>query len=231
MKIRRSNERGHAVHGWLNARHTFSFASYFDPNFISHGPLRVMNEDRIKPERGFGMHPHNDMEILTYVLSGSLEHKDDMGNGSIIQAGDFQRMSAGTGIVHSEFNPSKTEETHLYQIWIEPSEHGLSTGYEQRSSQEFKRDKGVALIASQSGSQDSMKIQQASEIYLVDLNGEDSVNLNLNRPNGWLQVVSGSLLLNDVKFSEGDGVAFEGRQKITMSGNGISQVLVFDLPN
>lgn len=230
IRIRKSAERGEADHGWLFARHTFSFAGYHDPDQMGFGPLRVMNEDRIAAGRGFDPHPHHDMEILTHVLSGSLEHKDSLGNGSVIGAGDFQRMSAGTGVVHSEFNPSDDEETHLYQIWIRPSEKGLGSGYEQKASSEFSRTDGLALIASPDGRDGSMTIQQDADIYHADLEDWQELTLELRGSGAWIQVLDGIISLDGESLSAGDGASIEEEASISLAAVESASLLVFDLP-
>ena len=166
ITIRRSENRGYFNHGWLETYHTFSFADYYDPQYTRFGPLRVMNEDRIEPGMGFGTHPHRDMEILTYVLEGALEHKDSLGNGTVIEAGQVQRITAGTGIMHSEFNPSQTEPVHLYQIWIKPNQKGLPPSYEQKAFTDTDPPAGFRLIASQDGRKGSVTIHQDVDLYL-----------------------------------------------------------------
>lgn len=230
INIRKSSDRGHADHGWLNARHSFSFASYYDPQYTHHGALRVMNEDHIQAGGGFGMHGHEDMEIITYVITGKLAHKDNMGNGSTIQAGDFQRMSAGTGIRHSEFNPSTDQETHLYQIWMTPQAKGLPTGYEEKPSRDFEYDNGVALIASPNGAHGSMTIQLDAKIYMAHLKPQQNASIALDRPMAWAQVITGSITTEGQTLNQGDGLAIEDLNEITFTANQEAQVLIFDLP-
>src|SRR5713101_4242056 len=172
MRIRKANERGHANHGWLDTYHTFSFADYHDPEYMGFRSLRVINEDRVAPGQGFGTHPHRDMEIITYILEGSLEHKDSMGNGSVIRPGDVQRMSAGTGVTHSEYNPSKTETLHLLQIWILPDRRGHTPGYEQKEIGGAEKRGQLRLIASPDGRDGSVSIHQDARLYAGIVNGE-----------------------------------------------------------
>jgi redox-sensitive bicupin YhaK (pirin superfamily) len=231
MKVRKSKDRGHADHGWLKAKHSFSFADYRDPEFMGHSVLRVMNEDRIKAGAGFGTHPHRDMEILTYIISGALAHKDSMGNGSSIKAGEFQSMSAGTGIQHSEFNPSNDEETHLYQIWIKPRAKGLPTGYEEKAADDFETEDGLTLVVSPDGRNGSLKLQQDMEVYFLTLDQEQEKEFQFNRPMGWLQVITGDLQIEKERLEAGDGLAIDETETMTLKSKGGAQVLIFDLPS
>ncbi len=194
IELRRAAERGHADHGWLRSFHSFSFADYHDPAHMGFGPLRVINEDRVQPGMGFGTHGHRDMEIVSYVLDGALEHKDSMGNGSVIRAGDVQRMSAGTGVEHSEFNPSATETVHLYQIWLFPDERGHTPSYEDRSFDPAEKQDRLRLVASQDGRADSLTIHQHADIYLANLSAGKEVSHEL-RPerHARLQVLRGNV--------------------------------------
>jgi len=176
IRIRKAQERGHADHGWLETRHTFSFGSYHDPEHMGFRSLRVMNEDIVQPGQGFGAHPHQDMEIVTYVLAGQLEHKDSMGNGQVLRPGEFQRMSAGTGILHSEFNPSDTDSVHFYQIWLYPDRKGIEPSYEQRAFAPAQRHNRLRLVASPSGENESLSIHQDARIYLASLDADIEVS-------------------------------------------------------
>ena len=230
LQVRKARERGHAHHGWLDTWHTFSFASYQDPQHVRFRALRVMNEDIVAPGQGFGTHPHNDMEIVTYVLSGALEHKDSMGNGEVLRPGEFQRMTAGTGITHSEFNPSATEPTHLYQIWLFPERKGLTPGYEQKSVSAAGRHNELRLVASREGVQDSLKIHTDAAIYLAQLNENGSVDFTITPGRYvWLQVLSGSVSVNGMVLSQSDGVAVSGEELLTITGTQDSEVMLFDL--
>src|SRR5262245_31983809 len=179
IQIRKAADRGHADHGWLDTYHTFSFASYRDPRFMGFRVLRVMNEDVVQPGQGFGTHPHENMEIVTYVLEGALEHRDSMGNGEVLRPGEFQRMSAGTGITHSEFNPSNDEPVHLYQIWLFPEEEGIEPSYEQKRFPEEQRQNRLRLVASHDAAEGSLRIHQDARIYLSTLGDGEEVRHNL----------------------------------------------------
>lgn len=230
LQVRKARERGHADHGWLNTWHTFSFASYQDPQHVRFRALRVMNEDVVAPGQGFGTHPHNDMEIVTYVLSGALEHKDSMGNGEVLRPGEFQRMTAGTGITHSEFNPSATEPTHLYQIWLFPERKGLTPGYEQKSFPAAGRYNELRLVASREGIQDSLRIHSDAAIYLAQLDRNGSVQSAIAPGrSAWLQVLSGSVSVNGVALSQSDGLAVTGEESLTITAAEDSEVMLFDL--
>lgn len=232
INVRKSNERGHFDHGWLDTYHTFSFAGYEDPQHRQFRALRVINEDRVAPGQGFGTHPHRDMEIITYVLSGQLEHRDSMGTGSIIRAGDFQRMTAGSGIEHSEFNPSEVEPVHLLQIWIFPDRKGLTPEYEQRSSAEFAASDSSALrlAASPDGRAGSLTIHQDAQLWLAALGGGQSETYQLDPGrHAWVQVVRGELKLNDVALSAGDGAAVSDESALQLTANSESELLLFDL--
>ena len=229
---RLANERGHFDHGWLNTFHTFSFADYHDPAHVHFRTLRVINEDQVAPGRGFGTHPHRDMEIITYILSGELEHKDSMGNGGIIRPGDVQRMSAGTGVFHSEYNPSPTKPVHLLQIWILPERHGIAPSYEQKSFSELERTNVLRLVASQDGKNGSVTINQDANVYTSILtNGNSLTNTFDNGRGGYLQVALGSLTINGIKLEAGDSLAIEGEPKIAIANNLEKQAefLLFDL--
>lgn len=230
IEIRKSNERGHADHGWLDSRFSFSFADYFDEEHVQFRTLRVMNDDHIAGGGGFPTHPHRDMEIVTYVLEGALAHKDSMGNGSVIKRGDVQYMSAGTGVAHSEFNASKTEPVHLYQIWMLPEKHGLKPAYDQKNfSEEDKRGK-LRLVASPDGRDGSVKIRQNNELYATVLGEGESVRRELKRDrHAYVQVAKGSVTLNGKKLEEGDGAAISDEQAVELTGVREAEVLLFDL--
>lgn len=229
IKIRKSEERGHANHGWLNTYHTFSFASYFDPEHIQFRDLRVINEDRVIPNKGFGRHPHQNMEIITYVLEGQLAHKDSMGNGSTIKYGDVQRMSAGTGVEHSEFNPSKQELVHFYQIWILPEENGLTPSYEQKHFTKDDKRGDWLLIASHDGEGDSVTIHQDVKVWTTILENESlTYNLDINR-HAWVQVARGKIDLNGHSISAGDGAAISAETELTVKSDEESEIILFDL--
>jgi redox-sensitive bicupin YhaK (pirin superfamily) len=204
-------ERGQANHGWLHAQHSFSFANYYDPRHMSFRSLRVLNEDRIAPGRGFGSHPHDSMEIFTYIISGELEHKDNMGNGRVIHAGEFQYMSAGDGVLHSEANPSATEHTHLLQIWIDPESPGGTPRYQDLNPADQRNENGLTLLASGDGRDGSIAMRQQAEIYFGDLGAGQELNLQLDAPlqHGWLQLIDGSLTVDAVPLSAGDGLAID----------------------
>jgi redox-sensitive bicupin YhaK (pirin superfamily) len=228
FQIRKHHERGHANHGWLDTFHTFSFASYQDPQHIGFRALRVMNEDRVQPGGGFGMHGHRDMEIITYVLAGELEHKDSMGNGEVLRAGEFQRMTAGTGIRHSEFNPSATQEVHLYQIWLLPERNGLAPTYEQRSFPEVVNH--WQLVASPDASNGVLTIRQDARLHLARLTAGTVVDYSLAAErHAWLQVLRGDVRLNGIELTAGDGVAISGEPRLTVETSTSAEVLLFDL--
>jgi redox-sensitive bicupin YhaK (pirin superfamily) len=230
IRIRRANERGHAEHGWLESYHTFSFADYHDPAFMGFRALRVINEDRVQPGRGFGTHSHRDMEIISYVLSGALEHKDSMGTSSIIQPGEVQRMSAGTGVTHSEFNHSGTEMVHFLQIWILPERQGLAPSYEQRAFPESERRDKLRLVASRGKRDGSVEIHQDVDLYAALLSAGATVEHTLGAGrHGWLQIASGSVSMNDQVLSAGDGAAASDETSIRIAARGPAEVLLFDL--
>lgn len=230
LAIRPSEERGRANHGWLKSRHTFSFGHYYDPQFMGFGPLRVINEDRVTPAQGFSTHRHENMEIISYVLDGALEHKDSMGTGSIIRPGDVQRMTAGTGVSHSEYNASATDPVHFLQIWILPERDGLEPGYEQIAiPSEDKRGK-LRLVGSRDGRDGSITIHQDVNLYASLLDDGESVSHELaNGRRGWLQVARGKVRLGDRVLSAGDGVAIEGAKTLDIAGIDDSEILLFDM--
>jgi redox-sensitive bicupin YhaK (pirin superfamily) len=229
--IRRSNERGYADHGWLKSFHTFSFADYFDPEHVEFGPLRVINEDRVQPGMGFGTHGHRDMEIISYVLAGELAHKDSMGNGSTIRPGDVQRMSAGTGVRHSEFNPSASEPVHFLQIWIQPNETGIEPSYEeQRFSATEKRGR-LRLIASPDRSEGSVLIHQDARVYAGLFNGAEAASLDV-APGRRLysHIARGEVKVNGVALSTGDAIRYTDATSLRIDNGREAEVIVFDLP-
>jgi hypothetical protein len=226
---RAADERGQANHGWLDARHTFSFADYYDPSWMGYRTLRVLNDDRIAPGMGFGMHPHRDMEIISYVLGGALEHKDSMGNGRVIQAGEFQYMAAGSGVLHSEFNPSETEGTHLLQIWIKPDRKDVTPRYAEKSAKDLPAG-ALHLIASKTGRLGSFAINQDADLWLSKLNEGDAVSHQLKAGrHAWVHVAEGDVEVNGVDLTSGDAVAVSGETELTITAGGAAQVLVFDL--
>lgn len=234
-KLRRAAERGFADHGWLRTFHTFSFADYRDPQQVHFRALRVMNEDWVAPGQGFGEHPHHDMEIVTYVLEGQLEHRDSMGHGEILKPGEFQRMSAGSGITHSEFNPSSSEPVHLYQIWLFPAVKGLKPSYEQRPFPESGRQGQWQLVAAPPDDRNHahdkpLTIQQDARIYLANLAAGDS----LGRPiaagrHVWLQVLRGDVEVEDLALQAGDGLALSDESDLQLSSRSGAELMLFDL--
>jgi len=230
MRIRRSADRGHAMHGWLDSYHTFSFAEYYDPAHMGFGALRVINEDRVQPGQGFGSHSHRDMEIVSYVLAGALAHKDSLGNTSIIRPGEVQRMTAGTGVVHSEFNSSAQERVHFYQIWILPARLGLAPGYEQKPVPP-RTNGAVRLVASPDGHDGSVTIHQDATISVATLHaGEAVVHAVDNARRIWVQVARGELTLNGTALHAGDGAALSEESALRLhAGDAGAELLVFDL--
>lgn len=227
IKIRKANERGHFDHGWLKTFHTFSFADYYDPRFMGFRTLRVINDDVVAPGGGFGTHAHRDMEIITYVLSGGVAHRDSMGNHGVIKPGEVQRMSAGTGVRHSEMNASDTEPVHLLQIWIMPERSGIAPGYEQKTIEGHKG--ALKLIAAPTASDGAVTIHQDTRVYTSVLGEGDRVTHQFeNGRYGWLHVARGEAEVNGQKLKGGDGAAIEGEKEISLSGNG--EVLLFDMP-
>ena len=231
LQVRRAAERGYFDHGWLRSFHTFSFADYHDPDWMGYGPLRVINDDRVAPGRGFGKHGHRDMEILTYILAGALEHRDSMGNGSVIRPGDVQRMSAGTGVTHSEFNPSATEEVHFLQIWLLPEALRLSPGYEQKHFTPADKRGRLRLIAAHDAEDRAVVIHQQARVYAGLLDGAERTELRVAAGRrAWLHVARGELSVDDVRLSAGDGARTPGPAQLTLHGGAAAEVLVFDLP-
>ncbi|MGY8769773.1 MAG: pirin family protein [Pirellulales bacterium] len=230
IQLRKSEDRGHMSHGWLDANHSFSFAGYHDPNNMGFRSLRVMNEDRIAPGQGFGTHPHNDMEIVTYVLEGALQQKDNMGNGEVLTPGEFQRMSAGTGITHSEFNPSATEPVHLYQIWLKPSQKGIAPSYEQKRFDDAGMNNQLRLVASPTAEAGSLAIHQDARIYLSRLDENQSVQHTLASGRyAWLQVLRGSVSLNGQSLSTSDGAAISDATRLEITAESSAEIMLFDL--
>ncbi len=231
ITVRRSQERGIKNFGWLDTRHSFSFGQYYDPQYMGFGTLRVINEDKVQPETGFGTHPHHDMEIITYIIQGSLEHKDSMGNGSIIRPGDVQRISAGTGIKHSEFNPSATDLVHFLQIWIVPHTQDLTPSYEQKHFLPTEKQGKLCLIASGDGREGSVTIHQNLDLYATQLTIGAMVSYSLTEGRSlWVQVVTGMVELGDIQLAAGDGAGISLRDKITLKGlSEKAELLLFDL--
>jgi redox-sensitive bicupin YhaK (pirin superfamily) len=231
LEIRRSADRGFFDHGWLKSFHTFSFADYYDEEWIGYGPLRVINDDRVAPGNGFGKHGHRDMEILTYILAGELQHQDSMGNGSVIRVGDVQRMSAGTGVTHSEFNPSARDEVHFLQIWVQPEALRLAPGYEQKHFSAADKRGRLRLIAAGDGAAGAVTIHQDVRVYAGLFDGAERAELQLSAGRrAWVQVARGSLALGDTPLAAGDGARSEGPAQLTLRDGADAEVLVFDLP-
>jgi redox-sensitive bicupin YhaK (pirin superfamily) len=230
ITVRPANERGHADHGWLDTYHTFSFSSYRDPRHMHFRALRVMNEDVVAPGQGFGTHPHDNMEIVTYVLSGALEHRDSMGNGEVLRAGEFQRMSAGTGITHSEFNPSPSEPVHLYQIWLFPEQKGIEPSYEQKRFDESERHNRLRLVASPDAAEGALKIHTDARVYLASLDAGEQVTQELAPGrHSWLQVLRGAVTLNGQPLATSDGAAVSEATTLTIAATEDAEVMLFDL--
>lgn len=234
IKLRPSGERGHANHGWLDTNHSFSFANYHDPQHMGFRSLRVINEDRVQAGGGFGAHPHRDMEIISYVLEGELEHRDSLGNGSVIRPGDVQRMSAGTGIVHSEYNPSQSEPMHFFQIWIEPSQTGVEPSYEQKKIDPELSQGRLLLIAAPAeiadGSESAVVIHQDARLYVAKLAQGDELSHSLEAGrHGWVQLAKGSITLNGTPLGESDGAAICDETELVIKAEGDTELLLFDL--
>lgn len=231
LEIRKSEDRGVAEHGWLSSRHSFSFANYYDPKHMGFGPLRVINEDRVQPGRGFGAHGHSDMEIISYVLDGALEHKDSMGTGSVIRYGSVQRMSAGTGVTHSEFNHSSTQPVHFLQIWIQPNEQRIEPGYEEKHFDPASKQGQWRLIVSPDGRDGSVLIHQDALAYASILDGDDTLEYALQDARcGYLHVARGTVIVNGVDLKAGDAVKLINEPHITVSDARDAEILLFDLP-
>jgi redox-sensitive bicupin YhaK (pirin superfamily) len=238
ITLRSSSDRGHVNHGWLDTYHTFSFGDYYDPRFMGFRSLRVINDDRVAPGMGFGTHPHKDMEIITYVLDGALEHKDSMGNGSVIRPGDVQYMSAGTGVTHSEFNPSRTDPVHLLQIWIMPDQRGHAPRYGQKSIGNGELHNRLQLIASPDGQGDSIAIHQDARLWAVRLDPGSSVQHEIDPArHAWLHVARGTVNVNGNSLQSGDAAAFSDERQITIAADtsadtaaeNAAEILLFDL--
>jgi redox-sensitive bicupin YhaK (pirin superfamily) len=230
IHIRKSEDRGHFDHGWLDTYHTFSFADYYDPEHMSFRALRVINEDRVEPQTGFGRHPHREMEIITYVLDGELTHHDSMGNGSVIRPGEVQRMTAGSGIEHSEENNSPTDEVHLLQIWIRPNEKGLTPEYEQKSIPEKAEKNKLYMIASPVGGNGSLKIHQDVKLYSAIIGAGEKIEFELEKDrHAWVQVARGTVDLNGNQLKQGDGAGVSKETDLTISAEENSEILLFDL--
>ena len=231
LDIRKAGDRGFADHGWLRSFHSFSFADYYDPEHVGFGPLRVINEDRVSPGRGFGRHGHRDMEIISYVLEGALEHKDSIGTGSVIRPGDVQRMSAGTGVMHSEFNASATEPVHFLQIWIEPRERGIAPGYEEKHFEPGEKRGRLRLIASPDGRDGSVTIHQDASVYAGLLDGEERTEHQLEAGRrAYVHVVRGRATVNGRNLDAGDAAKLSDIQSVTIENGSDAEILLFDLP-
>ena len=230
LTVRKSADRGHANHGWLDTRHTFSFAGYYDPNHMGVSDLRVINEDRVIPGAGFAAHSHRDMEIVTYVLEGALEHRDSMGTTSVIRPGEVQRMSAGTGVTHSEYNASKTEPVHLLQIWLLPNRQGLEPGYEQKRFPDEEKRGQLRLVASPNGHQGSVTVHQDAYLYATLLQAGEAVSHRLaDGRTAYLHIVRGNVTVNDQPLEGGDGATITDESEIGLHADSSAEVLLFDL--
>jgi len=230
LKLRRANERGHADHGWLDSHHTFSFADYYDPAHMGFRALRVINDDTVAPGRGFGAHPHRDMEIISYVLAGGLAHKDSLGTGSVIEPGDVQRMSAGTGVVHSEFNASKSDPVHFLQIWLVPATRGITPGYEQKRFAAEDKAGTLRLVASPDGRDGSITIHTDAALYAGLFTREQRAEHALAAGrHAWVHVARGRVRANGQELGSGDGLAISNEAKVVVEGIADGEVLVFDL--
>jgi quercetin 2,3-dioxygenase len=230
-EIRRSNERGHANHGWLESYHTFSFANYYDPAHVEFGPLRVINEDRVVPGAGFGTHGHRDMEIISYVLEGELAHKDSTGTSSVIRPGDVQRMSAGRGVQHSEFNNSQTQPVHFLQIWIHPNELGIEPGYEEKRFEPADKRGRLRLIASPDSADGSVRIHQDARVYAGLFDGAETAILRVSGGRQiYLHVARGSITANGERLAAGDALQLSDASELALAGGSAAEVIVFDLP-
>lgn len=230
LTIRKAEERGHANHGWLNSYHTFSFANYYDPKQMGFRALRVINEDRVSPDAGFGTHGHRDMEIVTYVLEGAIEHKDNIGNGSVIYPGEVQRMSAGTGILHSEFNHSKTDTVHFLQIWLLPETNGIRPSYEQRNFSPAKTPGKLHLVAAREGREGALTIHQDVDLYAAVFKEGDRISHILKpQRHAWVQVARGAITLNGVSLETSDGAAISEETEVVIEATTDAEILLFDL--
>ena len=230
LRIRKANQRGHADHGWLNSFHTFSFADYYDPDQMGFRGLRVINEDRVKPGQGFGTHSHREMEIISYVLEGKLEHKDSIGTGAVITPGDVQRMSAGTGVSHSEFNGSKSEPVHFLQIWLMPAKAGVAPGYEQKAFAPNELSGKLRVVASPGSKDGSLALNSDATLYAGTFSAGQTGELGLAKGrHAWVQVARGKAKVNGAEVSAGDGVAISDESQIKLEGVADAELLVFDL--
>ena len=231
MQVRKSTQRGHADHGWLNSYHTFSFADYFDPQQMGFSALRVINEDRVQPDEGFPTHGHRDMEIISYVLDGALEHKDSMGTGSVIRPGDVQRMSAGTGVRHSEYNASAEQPVHFLQIWIQPNKLGVAPGYQQQHFAPAELSGRLRLIAAPDGREGAVSLHQDASLYATRLDGEQEATYRLAAGRrAYVQVARGNVQLNDMPLAAGDSARVENETTLRLHAGANAEVLLFDLP-
>ncbi|NUQ77310.1 MAG: pirin family protein [Polyangiaceae bacterium] len=230
ITIRPAEQRGHADHGWLDSHHTFSFADYYDPDHMGFRSLRVINDDRVQSGKGFGTHPHRDMEIISYVIEGALSHRDSMGTGSVIKPGDVQRMSAGSGVTHSEFNDSQTEPVHFLQIWLLPAERGISPSYEQKAFSREEKLGRLRLVASPDGRDGSVLIHTDAAVYAGIFEAGQASELPLAKGrHAWVHVVQGNVRVNGRDLKEGDGAAFSDEPAVRVEGVNQGEVLVFDL--
>ena len=230
IALRKAGERGHANHGWLDSYHSFSFADYYDPQHMGYASLRVINEDYVQPGKGFGTHGHRDMEIITYILEGALEHKDSMGNGSVIRPGDVQRMSAGTGVQHSEFNPSQSELVHLLQIWIEPDVAGIEPGYEEKCFDAASKRGTLRLIASNDGRDGSVTIHQDASVYAALIDGTERISHEpASGRKAYVHVAKGKVMVNGQLLAAGDALKASGESTLVLERGAQSEVLLFDL--
>jgi len=230
IAIRKSSDRGHADHGWLRSYHSFSFADYYDPQEMGWGKLRVINEDRVQPGKGFGTHGHRDMEIISYVLDGQLQHKDSMGNGTIIRPGDVQRMSAGTGVQHSEFNPSQSALVHFLQIWIEPERLGMKPSYEQKFFNSEEKRGRLRLIASGDGREGSVTVHQDADLYASLLSPDEQVSHRVGMGRiAYLHLVKGAVRVNGTRLGTGDAAKIEAEQELAINAGEESELLLFDM--
>jgi len=228
--IRRGSERGHLNFGWLDTHHSFSFGDYYDPEHMGFASLRVINDDTVEPGQGFGMHGHRDMEIITYILDGALEHKDSMGNGSVIRPGDVQRMSAGRGVMHSEFNPSPSERVRLLQIWIQPDTQGVAPSYEERHFDDASKRGRLRLVASRDGREGSVHIHQDAMVYAALLDGADTVSHSIAAGrSGYVHVARGAVTVNGARLEGGDALKLSGESKVTFGDAQQAEILLFDL--
>jgi redox-sensitive bicupin YhaK (pirin superfamily) len=231
IELRKSSERGHARHGWLDSRHTFSFADYHDPRHMGFRSLRVINEDRVAPGQGFGTHGHRDMEIISYVLDGELAHKDNIGNGSVIRPGDVQRMSAGKGVLHSEYNHSKSQTTHFLQIWIQPSVQGIEPSYEEKRFESADKRGRLRLIASADGADGSVRLHQGASVYAGLFDGKESAALDLAPGRkGYVHVARGAVEVNGNRLAAGDAAQMTDVDRLIIAQGDDAEVIVFDLP-